>query len=148
MIVISNSSPLIAVSCLQRVDIFHHLFGHLHIPRAVYQEVVVQCPDIQEQQYLQDAVDTFMTIMSPRVSRIFSRNLGLGERGVLNLAIEMCPNIVIIDDRRARNEAVELGFSPTLTTDILKHAERQKLIPSYHDAMISLFLKGIYLPES
>ncbi len=88
-----------------------------------------------------------MTIVSPSVSRTFSRNLGQGERGVLNLALEMCPHIVIIDDRRARNEAVELGFSPTLTTDILKQAEHDKLIPSYHDAMISLFLKGIYLPE-
>jgi len=147
MIVISNSSPLIAVSCLRQVDIFRHLFGHLHIPHAVYQEVVVQCPDPQEQRHLQDAIYEFMTIVSPSVSNIFSRNLGMGERGVLNLAIEMCPDTILIDDRRARNEAKELGFSPTLTTDILKQAEQHKLIPSYHDVMVDLFLKGIYLPE-
>ena len=147
MIVISNASPLIALSCLQRVDIFSHLFGHIHIPRAVYQEVVVQCPDPQEQKYLQDAVSEFMTIVSPSVSRVFSRNLGPGERGVLNLAIEMRPHILVIDDRRARNEAVKLGFSPILTTDILKQAAQHKLIPSNHDAMNSLFMKEIYLPE-
>lgn len=60
----------------------------------------------------------------------------------------MSPHILIIDDKRARNEAAELGLSPTLTTDILKQAESHKLIPSYHDAMIHLFFKGIYLPES
>ena len=86
--------------------------------------------------------------MSVVLSQVFSRNLGRGERDVLNLAIEMPPDLLIIDDKHARHEAVEFGFLPTLTTDILKQAEYEKLIPSYHDAMIDLFLKGIYLPES
>ncbi len=32
MIVISNSSPLLALSQIQRLDILKHLFGHIYIP--------------------------------------------------------------------------------------------------------------------
>lgn len=147
MIVISNSSPLIALSCLRRLDIFQHLFGQLYIPRMVYQEVVVRCPNAEEQAYLQDAVNAFMTVISPTSSRLFSRNLGQGEQGVLHLALDMRPDILLIDDKRARNEAFELGFFPTFTTDILKYAEQQQLISSYQDVMLSLFMRGMYLPE-
>ena len=93
MNVISNSSPLIAMSCLRRLDIFQQLFGQLWIPQMVYQEVVVQCPDPEEKAYLQHAVQEFITVVSPKTSRLFSRNLGPGERSVLNLALEMRPNV-------------------------------------------------------
>ena len=147
MIVISNASPLIALSRISREDILQHLFGHLLIPEAVHQEVVLQCPHPDEKARLQEAIAEFIEIVHPTFSHVFSRNLGHGEREVLNVALEMRPDILLIDDKRARYEAQELGFFPTFTADVLKEAERQGLISSYQEILQELYNQEIYLPE-
>ena len=76
----------------------------------------------------------------------FRRKLGLGERGVLNLAIEKGAIQIIIDDKRARNEAIELGIPIMYTTDVLKIADGEQVI-SYANVMSQLQAIGIYLPE-
>jgi len=87
MIVISNSSPIIALSRCDQLRLFQQLFGRIFIPDAV------------------------------------------------------------IDDKRARNEAKELGFFPSFTSDIIKAAEKRNLIDSYDDVMKQLHQLGVYLPE-
>ncbi len=39
MIIISNSSPLISLGAIDRLDLLHELFGEIFIPDAVLQEV-------------------------------------------------------------------------------------------------------------
>jgi predicted nucleic acid-binding protein len=41
MIVVSNTTPLIALACIQRFDLLQRLFGELRIAQAVYDEAVV-----------------------------------------------------------------------------------------------------------
>jgi predicted nucleic acid-binding protein len=67
---------------------------------------------------------------------------------VLNLAIDLMPDVILLDDRKARNEAKELGLLPTFTSDVLKEAEVQGLIPSYRELFQTLNAHYIYLPES
>lgn len=42
MNVVSNSSPLIALGRIERLDLLPALFPTISVPAAVYQEVVVQ----------------------------------------------------------------------------------------------------------
>jgi len=55
--------------------------------------------------------------------------------------------MIVIDDKKARNEAKELGFFPSFTSDIIKAAEKRNLIASYDEFMQQLHLLGVYLPE-
>jgi predicted nucleic acid-binding protein len=57
------------------------------------------------------------------------------------------PNFVIIDDKKARNEAVSLGLLPIFTTDVLRLAAERQLIPSYQAILTQLAQQRIYLPE-
>jgi len=148
MIAISNASPLIALSRIYRVDIFQKLFGRIVIPSIVHREVVINCPNPNQKHYLENAVRTFIDVKQPRKYLTFTRNLGKGEQGVLSLAVEMSPNIVLIDDKKARNEAREIGYMPSFTTDIIKEAEHQGFIPSYKRIIRKLYEKKIYLPEN
>ena len=45
MIVVSNATPLIAFSKLDRLSLLRDLFTSLIIPQAVYEEVVEQAPE-------------------------------------------------------------------------------------------------------
>ena len=147
MIVISNSSPLISLSRIDSLYIFKELFGRILIPDGVYQETVLETTVTDQKENISKAVNDYIEVITPKIHHTFSRNLGKGERGIFNLALEKNPDIILMDDKKARNEARELGFDSYFTTDILKNAEASKIISSYDDILIRLFKIGIYLPE-
>jgi uncharacterized protein len=39
MIVVSNSTPIISLSAINKIDILHSLFSKIFIPLAVYQKI-------------------------------------------------------------------------------------------------------------
>jgi predicted nucleic acid-binding protein len=148
MIVISNSSPLIALSRVDHLDVLKSLFGEVLIPDAVYQETVVDSNNKQQRENISKAIYAgFIKVIRPTTNLTFIRNLGRGEKGVLNLAKEMNPDILIIDDKKARREAEELGFESFFTTDILNEAKDRNIIESYDSVIKKLFDLQIYLPE-
>ncbi len=147
MMVISNSSPLIALSSVDQLDILFQLFEKVYIPEAVFQETVTENHLIAQRERILEATDTFLRVIFPKVQHPFERKLGYGEQGVLNLAFEMQPDIVLIDDKKARNEAKDLGLAPIFTTDLFKWAKSQKIIDSYQIIMNQLSENQIYLPE-
>ena len=148
--IIANSSPLIALGRIQILDVIKNLFGKIYIPDAVYQETVLETAiDIQRESILKAIDESTIAIIEPKIDYPFKRKLDLGEKGVLNLALENNPDRIIIDEKRARKEAKELGFETSLvyTTDILKGAEKRGLIDSYSDVIDQLKKLKIYLPE-
>lgn len=146
MIVIVNASPLIALSQAQCLTLLKVLFGQVYIPSSVYQETVINCPVALQKQGILLAISDYIQVEEPTMNHPFSRNLGKGERGVLNLAIEKQADRLLIDDKKARNEAKALGFACIFTSDVLHYAERQQFITSYTDVMETLRGFGIYLP--
>jgi len=75
----------------------------------------------------------------------FKRKLDFGERGVINLAFDKQADFLIIDDKKARNEAKELGFKVLKTSTLIKRAEMFNLISSYSDIIDELEKINIYL---
>ena len=147
MIVISNSSPLIALGRINHLHIFKELFRRILVPDAVYQETVLETTITDQQQNISKAINDFIEVVTPKTDHTFSRNLGKGERGILNLSFDINPDIILMDDKKARNEARELGFNSYFTTHIIKRAEESKIISSYEDILLKLFKIGIFLPE-
>ncbi len=71
---------------------------------------MTSCPNFQQKIHLEQALETFIRTREPQHHQTFSRNIGAGERGVLNLAVEMPPDILLLDDRKARNKAGNMDF--------------------------------------
>lgn len=146
MIVISNASPLLALSQACCLHVLQVLFGKIYIPDTVYNETVEQCNVNLQKRNIEAAIGDFIEVSKPIVTLKFSRNLGLGEQGVLRLAMEKKADILLIDDKKARNEAKELGFVPFFTTDVLRYAEQRRGIVSYAEVVETLRNFHIYLP--
>lgn len=148
--IVANSSPLIALGRLNRLDILEVLFGKIHIPNAVYQETVVETTLEDQRGAISRSIEAgIVIVVDSTIDYPFKRKLHSGEKDVLNLAIEKKASAIIIDDARARKEAKELGLKSNIlyTTDILKGAEKRGLITSYTDLMEALKTMQIYLPE-
>jgi len=148
MIVVSNRSPLIALSRIGRLDILKQLFGKVTITPEVLSEVLPK-EKTADYEHITNAVNDFLAIQSTSTNYPFKRTIDNGEKSVLNLANELNADLLIIDDRKARNEALEMEIKAFLayTTDILKQAEKENIITSYKEIQEQLNAKNIYLPD-
>lgn len=146
MIVICNSSPLIALSKIQKLDILKHIFGKIYIPESVFQETVLLSNDDIQKENMLNAIDDFIIVVVPETDYSFKRTIDSGEKGVLNLAFDKNADFLIIDDKKTRKEAKDIGFKVLKTSTLLKRAEKLKLIDSYSDVITELEKLKIYLP--
>jgi predicted nucleic acid-binding protein len=148
MIVIANSSPLIVLGRLEELGIFKQLFGKISIPFTVYKETVLEATHKGQKRAISLAIEAgFIEVVRPQVKYSFTRKLHLGEQDVLNLALDIHADLLILDDRKARNEAKEFGFEVAYTSAIIHGAERRGLINSSATLLKDLRNMHIYLPE-
>ena len=148
MRVIANSSPLVALGRVQKLDVFKLLFGKIYIPATVYKETVLEAThDVQKRAILQAIDEGFIEIVRPTSKYSFTRKLHPGEKDVINVALDMKADLLIIDDKKARNEAREFGFEVRYTSAIIKGAEKRGFIDSYSHVIEELRDMNIYLPE-
>lgn len=145
MIVITDASPLIALGQAQVLTVLRDLFGRVFMPNTVYQEAVVRCTVPVQKQAIEAAIGGFLEVDEPTLRHRYSRNLGAGEAGVLDLALERRADLLLMDDRKARNEAESLGLACALTTDVLRYADQRGLL-EYQSVVDTLRQQRIYLP--
>jgi predicted nucleic acid-binding protein len=126
--VVCDASPLICLAQLDHLDILSRFFDSLYTSSAVYKEVITDNPNhVQRRRieiFLQEYSVQIRESVSPQAIR---RHLGLGEQSVISLSLELqCP--ALMDDRKARNEAREMGITVFSTFDILNAADKLGLL--------------------
>lgn len=131
MIVVSNSSPLIALAQIDQLQLLQQLYNEIRIPTAVQREVAIpnsKYPDSVDIALLQwlrvEAVSNQMAISFLR------ERLDAGESEAIVLAIEQEADLLLIDEARGRRVAQAQGVPHIGTIGILILAKRQTLIPS------------------
>ena len=119
--VVSNSSPLIALHGVGRLDLMRGVFGDIYIPAAVAREIVTvtPLPVWFKERSLQQELG----------ARILSASLGAGESEAIALALECAASWVLLDDRPARRLADALGLPVVGTLGILLASKRRGLLP-------------------
>jgi uncharacterized protein len=126
MIVVSNSSPLVCLAAVGRLELLRDLYGAILIPRAVYHEVAVQGhgrPGAAE-------VQTFDWIASrdvgdPNVVTALQGKLDPGEAEAIALAVERQADLLLMDERLGRAEATRFGLRFIGTLGVLIEAKAQ-----------------------
>lgn len=148
MIVVSNATPLIAFSKLDRLAVLRDLFGTVHIPQAVYEEVVVEAPERPGAAQIRQA--EWILVSKPTgVAKVnyLRTDLDRGEAEVLILAEELEADWVLLDESKARIAAELLDLSFTGTIGLLLLAKQMGKIPAIRPLLDELRTKGFYLSE-
>ena len=116
MPVVSNSSPLIALVRIQRLDLVPAILGSVLIPPAVAREIRPSIPDLPDWLRLRPP--------STSPSLLGSRGrLGDGEWEAIALAIEIRASAIVVDDRPARVLARQAGLNVIGTLGLLLEAK-------------------------
>ncbi|MCB1193939.1 MAG: DUF3368 domain-containing protein [Leptospiraceae bacterium] len=115
--VISNTTPLINFSCIDRLDILESLFTELIIPQTVRTELIEKVnkfPNIQ--QVLCSGFISVKQVMNKQLVDSLTMDLHRGEAEVIVLGLENRNSLLILDEIDARNIAKfhELKFTGTI----------------------------------
>ncbi|MBO3839811.1 MAG: DUF3368 domain-containing protein [Thermoproteota archaeon] len=136
-IVVSNSTPLIYLSKVGRLNIIKDVFGKIFIPEAVFNEAVVQGKmlKISDAFIIEKAVGDWILReqVKPEISAEFSfldtnTKLGPGEKEALKLCKQLNAEFFIVDDREARRVSKILRITPVGTFGVIIQAFRQNSI--------------------
>lgn len=125
-LVVSNAGPLITLAKIRRSQLLKDLFGHIVIPRAVFDEVVLRGtgePGAEETRSA-DWIETRLTVDDLSVA-VLRENLGAGESEAIVLTQELGADLLLLDDALARRKAERLGLNVIGTLGVLllaKHA--------------------------
>ena len=147
--VIVNSTPLIALCHVNRLDVLKELYGEVTIPQAVYDEISVKensvCKKTVDEALEWIHVQKIQNIMA---KAMFKSQLHDGEVEVMILAKEQDADIVIIDDQNAKKYAKYLGLPVTGTLGILIRAKQEGYIAELEPILDVMVQNGIYIKTS
>jgi predicted nucleic acid-binding protein len=120
MVVVSNSTPLIALSKIGLFEMLKEYFGEIIIPDEVYEEVVTRGSHLFGAREVSnsDWVKVVETENRLAVDSL-SVHLGKGEAEAIILAKEKNA-LLLIDDKDGRTMAANLGIRITGTIGLLK----------------------------
>jgi len=143
-----DSTPIIALALIDKLDLLRHLYGKIVIPPAVQREVLVGGPGVAGSAELRQAMwIRVVPLQDPRRAEMLS-DLGRGEAEVIALAQELDADLVIIDERLARRHTKRLNLTLTGTLGVLLRAKSAGLITSVAPLIEQLLRGGIRLSNS
>lgn len=145
MKIVTDTSPLIALAKIDHLWILKRLFKKVLIPGSVSAEFLKNCTQIERSAF-EEARRKFLSIVEPEEIYPFNRQLDVGEKDALSLAIEKNAAI-IIDDRKGFNEAKEKGLIAISTRAVLKIAEEKSIISDSREIEKALREKAFFPPD-
>lgn len=145
--VVSNSTPLIALSRINRLDIIKELFGSIVIPDAVFFEVAADKKGRagKEEVSIAKWIRT-MKVSNPLAADFLSVNLDPGEAEAITLSKEINADLLLIDDKDGRKAAKSVDIPITGTVGLLlRYYKGNK--EDFKLALDELIAKGFRLSE-
>lgn len=140
-----DTTPFIALASIDRLDLLQQILGDISVAAAVAEECArggpISVPSLWHLPWITVYPDL------PRAQWSMALDLDRGEQQTLLLACHYGSDLVVIDERRARNLADALGLRVTGTLGILAKAKAKGLIPSFRDAAAAMHAQGLYYSQ-
>ena len=128
MIVVADTSVLCYLVLIEQIELLPRLFGQIVIPQAVYEELRAEGAPAQLQEWMR-RLPTWLEIYSvTAIGDITLESLHSGEREAILLAEELEADLIILDEKSARQIARERGLNLTGLLGILETAATRQLI--------------------
>ena len=146
--VVSNSTPLIALSRIMRLHLLRELFSEVTIPTAVYDEVVIAGygrvggPEVENAQWI-----IHHQVKNKDLVAFLRISLDAGEAEAIALAKEISADLVLLDDNDGRNIAGSVGINFTGTIGILLRYY-QGHSADFKEALDELLAQGFRLSKT
>ena len=142
--VVANTTPLIALADIGKLDLLHQIYNEIYIPRAVQEEIISEPAKtlVSNSDWIK-----VIDIQNESQKSTFSTRLHSGEIEVILLSQEQNADLLIMDDNAAKKTAKFLGLSVTGTLGVIIKAKQEGLIDSVKEIIDQLLLDGLFMDD-
>jgi len=148
---VSNSTPLIYLAKIGKLDLLKVLFGEILVPKEVWTEVVEKGKSLgrKDAYAVENAIRQGWIKVLAADRFEMPIELDKGEEEALSLAKQLNLETVLIDEVSARSAARLLGLTPrgTLFVLLLALKERKIMLDEFLQALDELMEEGFRLKE-
>ena len=140
--IIGDSSALIALAVIDKLDLLEKLFDELYVPKAVFDEVTkIEKPQSDKlKKFLQNKVKT----VNLKLKKL---GLGLGELEAITLYKELSADVLFIDDDRAKKFAVLNDVKVIGTLGVLIKAKEKGFIKRIKPLLDEMLKAKIFISK-
>jgi len=139
MIVVSDSSPLVALIDIDQVSLLPRLYERVLVPEAVWRETFVQGEgrpgreEVARAPWLErrSVVDTLAV-------RALQEGLDAGESEAIALAVEAKADLLLMDERLGRRTAQHMGLKVAGVIGVLVDAKHKGMVPAIRPQLDAL----------
>jgi hypothetical protein len=146
--VVVNTTPIMALSLIGKLDVLRQLYGEVTIPPAVHSEVLTGGARIGSAELTNATWIRVIPLRDPQRADLLLADLDRSEAEVIALAQETNAELVVLDERLARQHARRLGLRLTGTLGVLVKAKQGGLIPAVAPLVADLRRGGIWLSDA
>ncbi|OGF65713.1 MAG: hypothetical protein A2Y62_10400 [Candidatus Fischerbacteria bacterium RBG_13_37_8] len=145
--IIINTSPWIALTLCNQLDILPHMYSIIYMPEAVKREILaggklsVGAKELRAKRWVKIA----KIKDSNKITLL--HELDQGEAEVIILAKEKGIDTVLIDEKIARMQAKILGLNVIGTIGLLLKAKNKGIITSIKPSIEQMMQNGIWIRE-
>lgn len=145
--IVSNTTPIISLLKIGKLQILKDLYGRISIPQEVYNEVEA---GKSKKFYADLSKIEWIEIEEIQNVKSFSYFLDLdkGEAAAIILATEAEADLIILDETLGRFHARHAGLKVTGTVGILIKAKKSGYITELKPLLLELRAKSVWLSDS
>jgi hypothetical protein len=147
MKVVSDASPVILFARAGFLPLFEGLFGKILVSEEVYQEMTAPEKSGTEEIRRAKSIKRKRLKNPNRLLAFKSYGVSQADTTVISLAIEQEADLVIIDDKRLRRLAKEMGLPVVGSGGILLQAKRKGIITEVKDKLDFIIGYGARIAE-
>ncbi|MDR1211454.1 MAG: DUF3368 domain-containing protein [Spirochaetaceae bacterium] len=146
MVIVSDSSPIIALAACDKLSLLDRLFGQVCIPQAVFDELAVpnkpHVPMITAW-----AKGRVVSVKNRAAARALALNLDPGESEALSLYWEIAADYLLIDEKKGRTIAARNGVRTVGTVGILLWAKQRGFLAEVKPSLDILMNTGFRVSD-
>jgi uncharacterized protein len=144
MIVVSDTTPLIGLASIGRLELLQELFGDVYIPQAVFDETVTfgRAGSRAKQEVASADWIHIVEIKDRLAVNVLLDEMDLGEVETIVLASEMNADWVLMDEKKGRRKLAQLNIPKIGTLGILLKAKQLGLVSNLKSELDGLQKSG------
>jgi predicted nucleic acid-binding protein len=127
VIVVSDTSPLNYLVLIQAVEVLPGLFEQVIVPTKVMEEMLHSRSPAAVRSWA-SMPPNWLRVKTPSRAMTFNVALDPGESQAIALAKELNVPLILIDERKGRRVATELGLAVVGTITVLEKAAEQGIL--------------------
>jgi predicted nucleic acid-binding protein len=127
-LVVADTSPVFYLLSIGHIDVLPRLFGKVFVPDAVHKELCHPAAPALVREWAARLPDWVEAVSVEALDDAAFLPLGAGKRAAITLALSMHADLILIDERKGTNVALDKGFVVAGTLGVLALAARRGLV--------------------